>query len=166
MKSILLFCKKILFRLMTVLLMILAWLMLSILLTWALTEAVSLFATERYRQGDTPHEWFSVAVYETDDKGKPFVSAKSPAQITPQDKLWQESEPYDNKMGFGVAQIGKDTYQLHHEIGLGMAYMSYRIENGRVVPLRFDHQWYVTICFLLALFIAAYCLDWVERKIK
>lgn len=62
METILLSCKKILFRIMKSLVKAFAWLMLSIFLTFALTKTVSLFATERYQQGNTPHPWFSVVV--------------------------------------------------------------------------------------------------------
>lgn len=166
METILLSCKKILFRIMKSLVKAFAWLMLSIFLTFALTKTVSLFATERYQQGNTPHPWFSVVVYTTDEQGERFPTIKSPEQLTPQDELWQESESYLRPYAFAVDKVGEQTYELEYEIGLGMAYSTYRIENGRVVPLSFDHQWYVSVCMLVALFISAYLIGFISRKIR
>ncbi|QMT30342.1 hypothetical protein [Alysiella filiformis] len=166
MKRILLFFRKLFIKAMTSLAILLCWLTLFTILSFLLNETVSLFATQRYQQGDTPHKWFSVAVYRFDDKGERFVGMKPLFELNQKDELWQESQPYDNSMGFGVKQIGKDTYRLQQEIGLGMAYMDYRIENGQIVPLRFDHQWYISLCVFVALLMATYCMNFILKKMK
>lgn len=139
-------------------------LILGIFLTPVLTETVSLFTTERYQQGDAPHKWFSVAIYATDDKGERYVGKTMLSHFSSQHELWQGSEPhYDD---FVVEPLGEQTYELAYEIGLGVAYATYRIENGRVVPLSFDHQWYESLCFFAAWFLAAYGVNWAIRTSK
>lgn len=141
---------------------LLLWLVLTAALAKAFIAVTGHYTAERYPPGQTPHRFFTVAVYAANGQ---TPEQKLFSKLTPQDKLWQQPGEHYFDEGMSVTQIAPDRYRFTTEFGMVPVQMDYRVSQNRAILLALDEQTYVLQCGLAAVLLAILITHLLKRRL-